>query len=189
MSHLMIFPSDWKTGSQCLWTSAFTFWLIFQIWNILVETIFTVGPFPVSTMDLPRREKTVVKCSSPHLCLPGKWIWCWLLWQTCFSGWITCTHSLFSGLLTSMGKMPKSKASWWWKRKNWTWLTTSSVSQPPRAGRWALRRGWTVMVLKLQYVIEVFLGPDTKNFLAGKKLGFLCTLKVIRGKALFLCLS
>lgn len=37
------------------------------------------------------------------------------------------------------------------------------------------------MVRKWQFVIKIFLGPDTKNFLAGKKLGFLCTFEVIGG--------
>lgn len=65
MSHLLIFPSDWRTGFQCLWASAFSIWLIFQIWNALVETIFTLGNFPVSEMDLPSREKVVVSAQVP----------------------------------------------------------------------------------------------------------------------------
>lgn len=67
---LVLCPIAWsfpqiERVSLCLWTSAFICWLIFWIWNALIEIIFTVRDFPISEVALPSRNKMVVRAKVP----------------------------------------------------------------------------------------------------------------------------
>ena len=168
--HFWSFPQIERHFSQCLWTFACIYWLIFQIWNAQVEIVFNMGDFPSSNMDLLSRKKIVVRAQVPtSACQESRfgvnpygkrvfqggslvYVLCpmvaWRLWER-------CQRARLCG-----GGERRTE----YDRQLLQWPKHQELGGETQEGQ--------TVVLKVQSTNKMFLCPKSKHFLAGKKLRF-----------------